>query len=59
MVFLKEFLEKVDFEENQQTTKKHEKFPRGQIVKDIENLAIILVPLIMALSRGHTGQIKS
>ena len=25
---------------------------------DIENLAIILVPLIMILSRGHTGQIK-
>ena len=28
------------------------------ILKDIENLAIILVPLIMILSRGHTGQIK-
>ena len=27
-------------------------------LKDIENLAIILVPLIMILSRGHTGQIK-
>ena len=27
-------------------------------LKDIEILAIILVPLIMALSRGHTGQIK-
>ena len=27
--------------------------------KDIENLAIILVPLNMTLSRGHTGQIKS
>ena len=27
-------------------------------VKDTENLAIILVPLIMILSRGHTGQIK-
>ena len=26
--------------------------------KDIENLAIILVPLIMILSRGHSGQIK-
>ena len=34
MVFLKEFFEKVDFEKNQQTTKKkkHEKFPRGQRV---------------------------
>ena len=28
------------------------------VFKDIENLAIILVPLIMILSRGHTGQIK-
>ena len=27
-------------------------------VKDIEILAIILVPLIMTLSRGHTEQIK-
>ena len=26
--------------------------------KDIEILVIILVPLIMTLSRGHTGQIK-
>ena len=26
--------------------------------KDTENLAIILVPLIMILSRGHTGQTK-
>ena len=26
--------------------------------KEIEILAIILVPLIMTLSRGHTGQIK-
>ena len=32
MVFLKEFFEKVDFEKNQQTTKKHEKLPRRQIV---------------------------
>ena len=28
------------------------------VLKGIENLAIILVPLIMILSRGHTGQIK-
>ena len=27
MVFLKEFIEKVDFEKNQQTTKKHAKLP--------------------------------
>ena len=33
MVFLKEFFEKVDFEKNQQTTKKHEKLPRMQTVK--------------------------
>ena len=32
MVFLEEFFEKVDFEKNQQTTKKHEKFPGGQRV---------------------------
>ena len=30
----------------------------NDIVKDIKILAIILVPLIMNLSRGHTGQIK-
>ena len=29
MVFLKEFSKKDDFEKNQQTTKKHKKFPRG------------------------------
>ena len=33
MVFLNEFFGKVDFEKNQQTTKKHEQFPRGQRVK--------------------------
>ena len=32
MVFLKEFFEKVEFEKTQQTTKKHEKFPRGERV---------------------------
>ena len=30
----------------------------GVYLKDIENLEIILVPLIMIISRGHTGQIK-
>ena len=30
---MKEFFEKVDFEKNQQTTKKHEIFPWGQRVK--------------------------
>ena len=28
------------------------------VLKDIEICTIIVVPLIMALSRGHTGQIK-
>ena len=38
MVFLEAFLEKSDFKENQQTInrKKHEKFPRGQRVKNIK-----------------------
>ena len=30
MVFLKEFFQKVNFEKNQQTTKKHEKLPSMQ-----------------------------
>ena len=30
--FMKEFFEYIDFEKNQQTTKKHEKFPKGQRV---------------------------
>ena len=29
-IFLQEFFEKGDFEKNQQTTKRREKFPRGQ-----------------------------
>ena len=33
MVFLTEFFEKVEIEKNQQTTKKHENFPRGQRVE--------------------------
>ena len=32
MVFIKDFFEKIHFDKNQQTTKRHEKFPRGQIV---------------------------
>ena len=28
------------------------------VIKEVKILAIILVPLIMTLSRGHTGQIK-
>ena len=34
MVFLKEFFEKADFERNQQTTKKHEKFSVGKELND-------------------------
>ena len=30
MIFLKDFIEKVDFEKNQQTIKKHEKLPSRQ-----------------------------
>ena len=33
MIFLKLFFEKVDFEKNQQTTKKHGNVPMGQRVK--------------------------
>ena len=36
MVFLKEFIEKVDFERNQQTTKKHEKFLRAPRINQIK-----------------------
>ena len=35
MVFLKEFFKNVDFEKNQQTTKKHEKFPMELKSKDL------------------------
>ena len=34
MVFLKEFLEKVDFEKNQQSTKKHGRLPSIQSVEE-------------------------
>ena len=37
MVFLKEFFEKVDFEKNQQTKKKHAKLPSRQRVKHYNN----------------------
>ena len=36
MVLLKVLFEKVDFEKNQQRTKKHEKFSRGQRVNRIK-----------------------
>ena len=35
IVFLKEFFEKVDFEKNQQTTKKHENYSGGKELKAI------------------------
>ena len=31
MVFLEEFFDKVDFEQNQQTTKKHKNYPAGRV----------------------------
>ena len=43
MVLLKEFFEKVDFEKNQQTAKKHEKFPRRQRVKDLPLAPLAIV----------------
>ena len=36
MVFLKEFFKKVDFEKNQQTTRKHAKFPGGKEFKVVD-----------------------
>ena len=42
MVFLKEFLEKVDFEKKQQTTKKHAKLPSMQRVNLVPSLRIDL-----------------
>ena len=42
MLFQKEFFEKVDFEKNQQTTKKHENFPRRQRVKSEENIQTLV-----------------
>ena len=47
IVFLKEFVEKVDFEKNQQTTKKHENFPGG---KDLIFLAALCLKLLMSLN---------
>ena len=35
IAFLKEFFEKVDFEKNQQTTKKHAKLPSRQSVNEV------------------------
>ena len=49
IVYLKEFFEKIDFEKNQQTTKKREKFPRGQRVKGcmLMNLITILLCIVL------------
>ena len=41
IIFVKEFLENVDFEKNQQTTKKRKKIPRGQRDK--------VLPLVMVI----------
>ena len=47
MVFLKEFFKKIDFEKNQQTTKKHEKLPSRQRVKNT------ILDLVSALCGYH------
>ena len=58
MVFMKEFFENIDFEKNQQTTKKHEKFPRGQrvtkltVLTDTLVLGIFLVPALTVAFKG-------
>ena len=59
MVFLKEFFKKVDFEKkNQQKTKKHEKFPRGQSVKLSlsELLAQVFTSLFLSHKSAHFSQ---
>ena len=49
VVFLKEFIEKVDFEKNQQMTKKHEKFPGGK-----ELMSDYYPPPFPRKGRGHS-----
>ena len=56
MVFLKEFFEKVDFEKNQQTTKKHENFPGGQkelIQMSTFSVSSLLKETISELAESH------
>ena len=48
MVFLKEFFENIDFEKNQQMTKKHAKLPSRQKVN-----------LVLANSRSPNGAVQS
>ena len=46
-VFLKELFEKVDFEKSQQTTKKPEKFPRGQNVNIVSYYTFVSLSCIV------------
>ena len=55
MVFLKEFFEKIDFEKNQQMTKKHEKFPRGKELRMfIGHMFICTIKILSAHHRCNT-----
>ena len=53
MAFLKEFLIKVDFEKNQQTTKKHAKFPIRQRVNTYQPPLNPHVKIIIRRTRGQ------
>ena len=55
MEFLKEYFEKVDFEKNQQTTKKHEKFPRMQRVKGLIIFSVLLCSYSAMEKEGSSG----
>ena len=47
MVFLKIFFKKIDFEKNQQTTKKYEKFPMGQrVLKAVVSISMNRVEIL-------------
>ena len=53
MVFLKKIIEKVDFEKNQQTPKKHEKFPWGKELKQAMYIPVhSLVYVLNSLQLG-------
>ena len=56
MVFLKEFFGKVDFEKNQQKTKKHAKLPSSQRVKLLCKLFLRIcdVCLLQNIFRSHS-----
>ena len=57
MVFPKEFFEKVDFEKNRQTTKKHEQFPSWQRVK-LLLLGLMLDIIFYLISMNNLKQMQ-